>query len=122
VNFLQDRVAHIFGSDVFTRFSEFVALRGLDDGADERLVEDEPTLRALLDHLLAAEDAPDVPDEDYAWSASEPGTSRARWRRAVPNRRRTAELARALPRRPRVAGRRSREAEWIRNDCVPLHA
>jgi hypothetical protein len=109
VNFMQDRVAHIFGSEVFTRFGEFVELRGLDDEAAERLVDDEPALRALLDHLLASEDAPDLSDENLAWSAHEPGRSRARWRGTVRSRRRTAELARALPKRPRVAGRRRRE-------------
>ena len=108
VNFLQDRVAHIFGSTVFTRLSDFIERRGLDhDG----LVDDETALRALLDHLLAGQDAPDLPEQDYVWRAHEPGRFRARWRSAVRNRRRTAELARALPRRPRVAGRRSREGE-----------
>jgi hypothetical protein len=119
VNFLQDRVAHIFGTGVFARLSGFLAARGLDDAAVAGLVDDETALRDLLDHLLADEPAP---VEVYAWSAGVPGRSRARWRTVVRNRRRTAELARATPRRPRVAGRRRRGGRMIRTGVVSLHA
>ena len=107
VNFLQDRVHHMFGRDVFGRYSEFVAARDLDE---ERLVDDDTALRALLEHLLASDEAPDPPDEDFAWTAFEPGRMRRRWRTAVRNRRRTAAFAQAVPRPRRVAGRRPRNA------------
>jgi hypothetical protein len=110
VAFLQDRVHHIFGGDVLPRYSEFIAARGLDDVAANRLVDDDAALRALLDHLLASHESPGPPDEDIAWTAFEPGRMRRRWRRAVRNRHRTAALAQALPPRRRVAGRTSRDA------------
>jgi hypothetical protein len=108
VNFLQDRVSAIFGSDVFSRFSEFVRVQEADDlGA---MLRDERRLQALLDHLLADDaddETPDAPDESYAWSAYEPGEGRRMLRRAVRDRRQKAAMALVLPRRGRVAGSRS---------------
>jgi hypothetical protein len=109
VNFLQDRVSAIFGSDVFSRFSEFVRVQEADDlGA---LLRDERRLQALLDHLLADDadgETPDAVDESYAWSAYAPGEGRRRLRRAARGRRQKAAMALVFPRRRPVAGSRSR--------------
>ena len=109
MNFLQDRVHHIFGRDVFARFNEFVEARNMGEAAVDGIVDDEPVLLELLAHLLADDEAPDAPDVTFGWSAYEPGRGRERWRRTLRNRRRTAELARVLPKRRRVAGTRARE-------------
>jgi hypothetical protein len=106
VSFLQDRVAHVFGGEVFTRYTEFVATRKPDE---DHLVDDDAALRALLEHLLASDDARDRPGDEFGWTAYTPGRPRERWRRAVRARRRKAALAEVLPARRRVAGRRARD-------------
>jgi hypothetical protein len=109
VNFMQDRVAAIFGGSVFVRFSRFLEERGIGD--DAVLLDDEALLQQLLAFLLEDDEAPEPPSTDFMWSAYEPGDpagSRKRFRRAVRRRRIRARAALLLPRRPRVAGERSR--------------
>jgi len=103
VAFMQDRVAAIFGPQVFSRFSEFLAQQRLTDLGT--LVDDEPRLRALLSSLVAGDGEPED-EEEFEWRATEPGDGLHRFRRARRNRRRTAALALVLPRARRVAGPR----------------
>jgi hypothetical protein len=106
VAFLQDRVSVVFGPAVFSRFTEFAARHGVAAEGLGPLVEDEQRLQALLDFLLSAEDAPDLPGSDHEWRAEAPGSGHRRRRRSTRDRRRDAVLALLRPPRRRPAGRR----------------
>ena len=111
VHFMQDRVSAVFGQRAVLRFGEFVEDRGLGQDAVGRLLADDGLLRELLAFLLADDEAPDLPAEEYEWCAYPPGQGPPdRLRRAVRRRREAAALAFLLPRRgrDRVAGLRAR--------------
>ncbi|MGY2074726.1 hypothetical protein [Blastococcus sp. SYSU DS0828] len=113
---LSDAVVHAFGPRWYEWLTDALAAEGRDPAQLSALLTDDPlaerVLAALRARMLADEEAPDPPDEEFGWYAYAPGDprgSRGRLRRAVLRRRESARLALLAPPRPRVAGRRRRD-------------
>jgi hypothetical protein len=109
---VSDLAARAFGRGWQRWYGEALAAEGVDDPG--RLLDHDDLAERVLGRLRngvrADGEAPDPPDGEYGWYADPPGTGPGRraFRRAVQRRRESARTALLSPRRPRVAGRRSR--------------
>jgi hypothetical protein len=104
---LSDVAADALGPGWPARYAGALEAEGLGDDPAPLLTDDDLADRVLARLRTAAgDDAPRPPDADLVWTATSPRRSRERLRRAAGIRRRA--VAMLQPRRPDVAGERSR--------------
>jgi len=111
VNFMQDQVTAIFGPSVFSLFNSFLEDNGVDRDGVERLLEDERALRALLERLLASDEAQGQRVEALEWQAGRRDFRRRPVRSASQSRRANALPALVAPRRRRIAGQKAKPSD-----------
>ena len=111
---ITDAADAVFGGQLYDRVSEALAGEGRDPDDLSALLDDrlcDRVLRRLAEPGSGGDGAPDPPDDEigwYAYSPDDPDGGRARYRRAVRERKEKARRMLVFPPRRRVTGSRDR--------------